>query len=45
MEKVLKGLVRFQKEVFDKKKKLFASLSKQQNPSVLFVTIGLSSPG
>jgi carbonic anhydrase len=38
MEKVLKGLVRFQKEVFAKKKKLFVSLSKQQNPSVLFVT-------
>ena len=38
MEKVLKGLVRFQKEVFAKKKKLFTSLSKQQNPSVLFVT-------
>jgi len=38
MEKVLKGLVRFQKEVFAKKEKLFASLSKQQNPSVLFIT-------
>jgi len=38
MEKVLKGLLRFQKEVFGKKKKLFTSLSKQQNPSVLFVT-------
>ena len=38
MEKVLKGLLRFQKEVFAKKKKLFASLSKQQNPSLLFVT-------
>ena len=38
MEKVLKGLVRFQKEVFAKKKKLFASLSKRQKPSVLFVT-------
>ncbi len=38
MEKVLKGLVTFQKEVFSKKKKLFSSLSKQQKPSVLFVT-------
>jgi carbonic anhydrase len=38
MEKVLKGLIRFQKEVFAKKEKLFASLSKQQNPSVLFIT-------
>ena len=38
MEKVLKGLVAFQQEVFAKKKKLFTSLSKQQKPSVLFVT-------
>ena len=38
MEKVLKGLIRFQKEVFAKKKKLFATLSEQQKPSVLFVT-------
>ena len=38
MEKVLKGLVTFQKMMFAKKKKLFASLSKQQKPSVLFVT-------
>lgn len=38
MEKVLKGLVTFQKEIFAKKKKLFSSLSKQQKPSVLFVT-------
>ena len=38
MEKVLKGLVTFQKNVFAKKKKLFAALSKQQKPSVLFVT-------
>ena len=38
MEKVLKGLVKFQKEVFAKKKELFATLSKQQKPSVLFVT-------
>jgi len=38
MEKVLKGLIRFQKKVFAKKEKLFASLSKQQNPSVLFIT-------
>lgn len=38
MEKVLKGLVTFQKMVFAKKKKLFASLSTQQKPSVLFVT-------
>ncbi len=38
MEKVLKGLVKFQQEVFSTKKKLFAGLSKQQKPSVLFVT-------
>jgi len=38
MDKVLKGLVTFQKEVFAKKKTLFASLSKQQRPSVLFIT-------
>ena len=38
MEKVLKGLIRFQKEVFAKKEKLFATLSKHQKPSVLFVT-------
>lgn len=38
MEKVLKGLVRFQKEVFAKKKEVFDALSKQQKPSVLFVT-------
>jgi carbonic anhydrase len=38
VEKVLKGLIRFQKKVFAKREKLFASLSKQQNPSVLFIT-------
>ncbi len=38
MEKVLKGLVAFQQEVFGKKKQLFTSLSKKQKPSVLFVT-------
>ena len=38
MENVLKGLVKFQKEVFVKKKALFGSLSKQQKPTVLFVT-------
>lgn len=38
MEKVLKGLLKFQKEVFSKRKELFASLSKEQKPSVLFVT-------
>jgi len=38
MEKVLKGLVRFQEEVFSKKKELFALLSGQQTPRVLFVT-------
>ncbi len=38
MDKVLKGLITFQKEVFAKKKTLFASLSKQQKPSVLFIT-------
>lgn len=38
MEKVLKGLVRFQEEVFSKKKELFALLTGQQTPRVLFVT-------
>ena len=38
MENVLKGLVKFQQEVFSKKKPLFASLSTQQKPRVLFVT-------
>lgn len=38
MEKVLKGLLKFQKEIFSKRKELFASLSKEQKPSVLFVT-------
>ena len=38
MQNVLKGLMKFQKEIFSKKKTLFASLSKQQKPSVLFVT-------
>jgi len=38
MEKVLKGLIKFQKEVFSKKEELFASLSRQQTPKVLFVT-------
>ena len=38
MQNVLKGLMKFQKEIFSKKKTLFTSLSKQQTPSVLFVT-------
>ncbi len=38
MKNVLKGLVKFQKEVFSKKKGLFSSLAKHQSPSVLFVT-------
>jgi carbonic anhydrase len=38
MEKVLKGLLKFQEEVFSKKKELFALLSGQQTPRVLFVT-------
>ncbi len=38
MENVLKGLLTFQKEIFTKKKGLFGSLSKQQKPSVMFVT-------
>ncbi len=38
MESLLKGLVAFQQEIFSKKKELFASLSKQQKPTVLFVT-------
>ena len=38
MEKVLKGLLKFQEEVFLKKKELFGILSGQQTPRVLFVT-------
>lgn len=38
MEKVLKGLLKFQEEVFSKKKELFSLLSGQQTPRVLFVT-------
>jgi len=38
MEKVLKGLLKFQKEVFLNKKELFGLLSGQQTPRVLFVT-------
>ncbi|HBP87206.1 MAG TPA: carbonic anhydrase [Nitrospirales bacterium] len=38
MEKVLKGLIKFQKEVFSKKKELFAGLSGQQKPRAVFVT-------
>lgn len=38
MEKVLQGLLRFQEEVFFKKKELFGMLSAQQTPRVLFVT-------
>lgn len=38
MEKVLKGLLKFQEEVFSKKKELFGLLSGQQTPRVLFVT-------
>ncbi len=38
MEKLLQGLLKFQEEVFTKKKELFASLSRQQKPRAVFVT-------
>ena len=38
MEKVLEGLMKFQREVFSQKRDLFRTLSKQQTPNVLFVT-------
>ncbi len=38
MEKVLAGLVKFQKEVFERKQDLFQQLSRQQAPTVLFIT-------
>ena len=38
MQKVLAGLVKFQAEVFQDKKHLFEKLSRQQTPSVLFIT-------
>ena len=38
MEKVLEGLVKFQREVFGQKRELFRTLSRQQTPNVLFVT-------
>lgn len=38
MEKVLKGLIRSQEEVFSKKRALFALWSGQQTPRVLVVT-------
>ncbi|WP_447965038.1 carbonic anhydrase [Nitrospira sp. Ecomares 2.1] len=38
MEKLLKGLIKFQEEVFLKKKELFAGLSGHQKPRAVFVT-------
>ena len=38
MEKLLKGLITFQEEVFLKKKELFAGLSGHQKPRAVFVT-------
>ena len=38
MEKLLQGLLKFQEEVFTKKKELFTSLSRQQKPRAVFVT-------
>lgn len=38
MEKVLAGLVKFQEEVFERKQDLFQQLSRQQTPTVLFIT-------
>jgi carbonic anhydrase len=40
MKRVIEGLLKFQKEVFPKKKDLFASLAAEQNPGVLFITCG-----
>lgn len=38
MEKLLKGLITFQEEVFLKKKELFTGLSGHQKPRAVFVT-------
>jgi len=38
MKKILDGLIKFQREVFQKKKDLFQQLSGQQQPDTLFVT-------
>ena len=38
MKKILDGLIKFQKEVFQKKKDLFHKLSKFQHPEILFIT-------
>jgi len=38
MKKILDGLIKFQREVFQKKKDLFQQLSGQQEPDTLFVT-------
>lgn len=38
MEKLLKGLIKFQEEVFLKKKELFTGLSGHQKPRAVFVT-------
>jgi carbonic anhydrase len=40
MKKIVDGVLKFQKEVFPKKKALFASLAAEQKPRVLFITCG-----
>lgn len=38
MQKVIEGLLKFQKDVFPERVQLFKSLAQQQSPKVLFVT-------
>lgn len=38
MEKLVSGIVKFQKTLFEHHKQLFAELANQQNPEVLFIT-------
>lgn len=38
MEKLIKGFLKFRKEVFEEKKALFTKLSSQQSPRALFIT-------
>lgn len=40
MKRIIEGLLRFQQEIFPKKKDLFASLAAGQRPRALFITCG-----